>query len=83
MTGERTNGQKVGNDDMQTLAKRHLMLHFSDMTAYDDADMTMTPEGAGASSLDESGLAAGVDTGALDQGIDGAAHAPGSTTRGM
>jgi hypothetical protein len=45
----------------------------------DDADMTMTPEGAGASSLDESGLSTGVDTGALDQGVGETARTPGST----
>ena len=44
----------------------------------DDADMTMTPEGAGASSLD-SGLSGGVDTGALDQGVGETARTPGST----
>ncbi|HEX5775261.1 MAG TPA: hypothetical protein VFX95_01140 [Caulobacteraceae bacterium] len=45
----------------------------------EDADMTMTPEGAGASSLDESGLSTGVDTGALDQGVGGTSRTPGST----
>ena len=49
----------------------------------DQADMTMTPEGAGASSLDDDGLSGGVDTGALDEGIGGPARAPGSTTRGV
>lgn len=41
----------------------------------EDAEVSMTPEGA--SSLDESGLSTGVDTGALDQGVGG------STPRGV
>ncbi|MGK2932687.1 MAG: aspartate aminotransferase family protein [Solirubrobacterales bacterium] len=55
MTGERSNGEKVGHDELQKLAKQHLMLHFSDMTAYDDADMTIIERGEGIHVFDQNG----------------------------
>ena len=55
MTGDRGTDGTVGKEELQKLAKQHLMLHFSDMTAYDDAEMTIIERGEGVHVFDQNG----------------------------
>ena len=55
MTGEQRNGDSAANGRLQKLAKQHLMLHFTDMTAYDDDEMTIIERGEGVHVFDQHG----------------------------
>jgi adenosylmethionine-8-amino-7-oxononanoate aminotransferase len=55
MTGEERDGGNAVDDRLQKLGKQHLMLHFSDMTAYDDDPITIIERGEGVHVFDQDG----------------------------
>ncbi|MCB0828161.1 MAG: aspartate aminotransferase family protein [Solirubrobacterales bacterium] len=55
MTGNNGAGSPAGTDAMQEMAKRHLMLHFTDMSAFNEYDMTIIERGEGVYVYDRQG----------------------------